>query len=38
MRDDWTGSQYREYIEQVRAPFVPPEWWEEAIKRAIEPQ
>lgn len=37
MRDDWTGKQYLENIERARAPFVPPEWWDEAVKLAMLP-
>lgn len=36
-QDELTGKEFREYAESARSEFVPPDWWGDAVERAMEP-
>jgi hypothetical protein len=36
-RDELTPKEFREYEASAKAEFVPPKWWDDAVKTAMEP-
>jgi len=36
-QDEVTGKEYRECIQAAHKEFLPPPWWEDAVRNAMEP-